>query len=278
MGFHEQAGDADGHRRARQHRHEFALTAAAVALPARQLHRMGGVEHHRAAGVAHHREAAHVADQIVVAEAGAALTDHDVVVAGGLGLFDDGLHIPRRQELAFLDVDRFAGGADFLDEIGLAHEECGRLQHVDHARHFVHRRVFVDIGEHRHADLALHFRQHAQPFLHTRAAEAGARRAIGLVEARLEDEGNAQRRGDLFQLAGDIELQLFGLDDAGPGDQEKWLVEANIKATEFHRTIPVGGASAPMLFSEGIGAEAPPTRLALCSRAARIKPMNSGCP
>ena len=35
MGFHEQAGDARSHGRARQHRDVFALTAGARALPAR---------------------------------------------------------------------------------------------------------------------------------------------------------------------------------------------------------------------------------------------------
>src|SRR3546814_5089423 len=59
---------------------------------------------------------AHVADQVVVAEAGAALADHDVGVAGCFRLFDDGLHFPRRQELALLDVDRLAGVADPGDE------------------------------------------------------------------------------------------------------------------------------------------------------------------
>src|SRR3546814_15947701 len=72
-------------RRARQHRDELALAAAAAALPARQLYRVGGVEHHRAAGVAHYRQRAHVADQVVVAEAGAALADHDVGVARQIG-------------------------------------------------------------------------------------------------------------------------------------------------------------------------------------------------
>ena len=43
------AGDADGHGRAGQHRHELALPAGGVALPARLLHGMGGVEDHRRA-------------------------------------------------------------------------------------------------------------------------------------------------------------------------------------------------------------------------------------
>src|SRR3546814_8975987 len=76
MGFHEKTGYAHRDRRARQHRDELALAAAAAALPARQLYRVGGVEHHRAAGVAHYRQRAHVADQVVVAEAGARSEEH----------------------------------------------------------------------------------------------------------------------------------------------------------------------------------------------------------
>jgi hypothetical protein len=133
MGFHEQAGDADRHRRARQHRHELALAARGSALPARQLHRVGGVIHHRAAGLAQDGQAAHVGDEVVVAEGGAALAHHDGVrsVVRFLRLGDDVLHVVRGEELALLDVGRLARGGDGLDEIGLAAEEGRRLQHVD---------------------------------------------------------------------------------------------------------------------------------------------------
>ena len=50
MGLHEQPAMPGGDRGARQHRYEFALAAGGAALPARQLHRVRGVEHHRAAG------------------------------------------------------------------------------------------------------------------------------------------------------------------------------------------------------------------------------------
>ena len=52
MRLDEDAGDADRDRGARQHRHELALAARRGALPARLLHRMGGVEDHRRAGLA----------------------------------------------------------------------------------------------------------------------------------------------------------------------------------------------------------------------------------
>ena len=106
----EDAGDADGHRRARQHRHEAAVAAGRSPLPARLLHRMGRVEDHRAAGLGHDRQRAHVGDERVVAEARAALGEETFVAAlDDLG--DDVLHVPRRQELALLDVDRAAGSA-----------------------------------------------------------------------------------------------------------------------------------------------------------------------
>src|SRR5690606_5812262 len=75
---------------------------------------------------------------------------------------------------------------------------------------------------------------HAQALLHPRPAERGARGAVGLVETRLEDEIDAQRRGDLLQLPGHVELQLLALDHAGPGDQEKRLVEPDLESTEVH--------------------------------------------
>src|SRR3546814_20389578 len=76
------------------------------------------------------------------------------------------------------------------------------------------------------------FRSQARP------AEAGAGGAVGLVEAGLEDEVDAQRGGDFLELAGDVELQLHRLDHAGAGDQEDRLVEADVEAAEFHGFCP----------------------------------------
>ncbi len=111
-----------------------------------------------------------------------------------LAFAGDVLHFPGRQELAFLDVDRLAGLRDVLDEVGLAAQEGRGLQHVDHARHLVHRRVLVHVGQHGHAELTLHFGEHLEAFLEAGAAEARTRGAVCLVEARLEDE--VRRRAD----------------------------------------------------------------------------------
>src|SRR5690606_16393436 len=112
------------------------------------------------------------------------------------------------------------------------------------------------------ADLALHLRKHLEPLLQPRAAEAGARGAVGLVEAGLEDEGHAEAIGDLLQPAGGVELQLHGLDHAGAGDQEERPVQPDLESTQLHAR-----RSSCCWFSP-----------ALYARAASMKPMNSGWP
>ncbi len=68
MRFHEHARHTGRHRRARQHRHKLSLPAGHIALPARQLYRVGGVEHHRRTGIAHYCQRTHIRDQVVIAE------------------------------------------------------------------------------------------------------------------------------------------------------------------------------------------------------------------
>ncbi len=73
--------------------HVAALAAGAVAGAARELDRVGGVEHHRVAELAHDRESAHVHHEVVVAERRAALGEEQGVVAGGHDLVDHVLHV-----------------------------------------------------------------------------------------------------------------------------------------------------------------------------------------
>src|SRR5690606_23176860 len=98
-------------------------------------------------------------------------------------------------------------------------------------------------------------------FLDARAAEAAQRGPVGLVEAGLEDEGDAQRRGDFLQLPGHVHLQLLAFDHAGPGDQEQGPVQADLETAQVHADASLSSL--------------PP---AFFSRAARTKPTNSGWP
>jgi hypothetical protein len=151
VGFQEHAGDADRDRGAGQDGHEAAVAAGAVAHPARLLHRMGGVEDHRVAGFGHDRQGAHVVDQGVVAKADAALGQQHVGVAGVGHLGGDVLHVPGRQELALLDVDRTAGAGGGDQEVGLAAQEGRDLQHVHGLGQQRALAGFVHVGQHRQA-------------------------------------------------------------------------------------------------------------------------------
>ena len=62
-------------------------------------------------------------------------------------------HVPRREELALLDVDDTAGLGRGHEEIGLTAQERRDLQHVDGFGDPRALRGLMDIGEHRHAEL-----------------------------------------------------------------------------------------------------------------------------
>ena len=96
----------------------------------------------------------------------------------------------------------------------------------------------MHVGKHRNADLAFYFGQHLQAFFQSRTAEAGAGSAVGFIETRFEDEGNAERIGDFLQLSGHIQLQLHGLDHARAGNQEETLIQTYIEAAQFHEQYP----------------------------------------
>src|SRR5712692_5606295 len=85
----------------------------------RQLQAVGGVEDDRHTCLADHRKRAHVNDEIVIPEAGAALGDDDALVAGLHDLGHDVLHIVGCEKLPLLDVDGPARLRSSRDQIGL---------------------------------------------------------------------------------------------------------------------------------------------------------------
>ena len=118
-------------------------------LPVRRgkLHRVRRVEDHRRE-LAHDGQRAHVHHQIVVAERGAALGEKDALAAGLADFLDRMTHVPRRDELAFLDVHGAAALARRDQQIGLAAEEGGNLQHIDGFGDARHVGGFVHVGQH----------------------------------------------------------------------------------------------------------------------------------
>ena len=113
--FHEHRIDAGGDAGRRQRLDVLRQAGGDAVAGARQLQAVRDVEDDGVAELAQHRKRAHVHDQVVVAEADAALGDEDRLVALGRDLGDDVPHVARRQELPLLDVDDLArarGGDD----------------------------------------------------------------------------------------------------------------------------------------------------------------------
>ena len=108
----------------------------------------------------------------MVAEGRAPLAYENVVATARLArLGHDVGHVFRREELTLLDVDGLARCGDGADEVGLAAEKRRRLQHVDDGGDFRHFFLGVHVGEYRHSDLPLHFRQDTQALLHPEPAK-----------------------------------------------------------------------------------------------------------
>src|SRR5205814_6193057 len=88
--------------------------------------------------------------------------------------------------------------------------------------------------------------------------------------AALEHERNAELARHPLQLAGDIHLQLLGLDHARSGNEEERPIEAGVETAELHG---IYAAEPPITLSPGSG-----TRCLCCSSAARMNELKSGCP
>ena len=95
-------------------------------------------------------------------------------------LLDDVRHVPRREELALLDVDDLAGRRGRQQQIRLPAQEGRDLQHVDRLCDFGALRGLVHVGQHgqteRRADLGEDRQRLRQPM--PRAAEPEVRLAL----------------------------------------------------------------------------------------------------
>ena len=244
MRFHEYAGDARRDGGAGQHRNELALAAGGAALPAGQLHRMGGIEHHRTAGRAHDRQRAHVGDQIVVAEGKAALADHDGVIAGAARLVDHVAHLPGREELALLDIDRLALRRHADDEIGLAAQEGRGLQHINHRGDFRQRSVLMHIGEHRHLESLADRLQHLQARFQAGSAIAAPEERLALSKEALKIKGMPSLAVISTSVPAISLRERRALDDARTCDQKQRLISTYTMPGELHAPAAAGSCEA----------------------------------
>ena len=185
----------------------------------------------------------HIADEIVVAEGSAPVAEDNPSVAGGPRFFKNSLHVPRRQELPFLDMERFAGLCRLDDEIGLPAQEGWDLEDVEDFRG--RERLFgkVDIREDWDPIALLDFTQDRKPLCQARASEGVERESVGLVVAGLEDEVDAAALDDRDESLGAFERMFPALYDARAGDQGQLLAFADRERSNldlFHKMSPLG--------------------------------------
>ena len=218
--FDKESVDAGGDGGAREQRNELRLAATDSVGRRGLLHGVSAIEDDRRE-LAHDGERAEIDHEVVVAEGRTALSEEDALISCGANFFDAVAHVPRRNELAFLDVDGAAGFAGGYEQFGLSAEKRGNLQNVDGLRGDFAIGWLVHVGEHRQAGRAGNAAEDARAFNEAGAAKALDAGAIGLVVAGFEDEGDVQVAGDALNAFCEGTSVMLGLDDAGAGDEKK---------------------------------------------------------
>src|ERR1700722_18883081 len=102
------------------------------------------------------------------------------------------VHVPRGDKLALLDIDSAPGFAGGDQQVSLAAEEGGNLQHVDGLCGDFAMRRLVDIRKNREAGVLSEPAEDGDALFESRAAKAGHAGAVRLVVAGFEDVGNAE--------------------------------------------------------------------------------------
>ena len=180
----------------------------------------------------HGLNAQHVHDEIVISKTDAALAKEGWVVRRDFtDLGDDVLHIPGREELRLFHVEpparRLNGfGADD-DEIGLTRKKGWHLNNLGDFRDRYSLINLVIVGDDRHAELGFHFREDFEALFHARPAIGCDGRPVRLVEAGLENIGQAEPLTDGFQVCTNRKGELFGLQDIQPGHHDQRMTFAD---------------------------------------------------
>ena len=151
-------------------------------------------------------------------------------------------HVPRRNELALLDVHRATGLSSGDEQISLAAEERGNLQDVGDFRNALHVDGLMHVGEHRNMNCVRDLAQDAQSLADPGAAETLDRRAVRLIVRSLEDVRDFQRARNAIDALRHLERVLFALNDTRTGDQEQ-LTAADLNVADLERQFHVSSFS-----------------------------------
>src|SRR5579859_1077383 len=109
---------------------------------------MRGIKHHRRKAP-HNGQRAHVYNQVVVPEGTTALGEKHVAIPRLADLLDGMTHVPRRDELALLDVDGLGVPGCRNQQIRLAAEESRNLDDISNFCHQWHVDSFMHVSQHR---------------------------------------------------------------------------------------------------------------------------------
>jgi hypothetical protein len=135
-----------------------------IGLRRRQLHRMRRIENHRRK-LAHDRQRTHIDDEIVVAETRSALREKNLRVARIAAFLDRVPHIPRRDKLAFLNVDRAPAQRGSDNKSVCRQRNAGICNTSATSATLAHVGRFVHVGQNRNLQFVFDLLQNPQTFL-----------------------------------------------------------------------------------------------------------------
>ena len=220
VGFDKNAIAACGHCRPRKNRGKNAIPGSLVSCAAGALNGVCRVKHDEVTAFTQPIQRSHVGDKVIVTKCDASLGKEKFIAAEVFELFGDVFHVPRGEELTFLDVDDAAGLGGSFEEVGLAAEKGGDLKDVD---------IFpgdfgflgrVDVGGHRHPEVSSDGGEELTAVTSGHAPEGVDGGAVGLVVGGFEDELDARIITDGFEFFSHPAHERFGLDDARAEDKE----------------------------------------------------------
>src|SRR5215468_11885633 len=188
---------------------------------------MRGVKHDGIAKLTHLRQRAEIDHQRIVAKTGATLRQENVFRSPCLQLADRVLDVPRRQKLPLLHVDGATSCRRSQQQVSLAAEKGGDLQHIDHLCHDPSLVTFVNIREHWDTHFVLDALQNFYPHIQFLATKGGNGSTVRLVKGRLKDKGHVKALADRRNPFSHLQGKIFGLNNTGTTNQRERITLAN---------------------------------------------------
>ena len=221
MGFHKDAVATHGYGCPADGFYHFGVAYRDTRGLVGTLEGVGDIDDYRHAVALHDGYAAEIDDEVLVAEGGAALGEHDVLVAEVLELVHGVCHGLGREELAFLYVDAASREGCGFEQRGLTAEEGRYLQYIDIGGCHCGFLLAVDVGDDGDAVAVAYGLEDVEAGLVSDACEGVDARAVGFAVGRFEGIGYMEPRCDVGQLFGNEKRGLLVFYNARTGNKEE---------------------------------------------------------